>query len=144
MRCLLIAFLSVMVSFAANAGTIRKCVDSAGRTTFVKDANCPSQSAYAGDVRAYNAAPSGTSDPVKMADPSKPRAERSKGQSYTVIEHKPMVITPTVESAPRKQARPAANQPCVKTVDRLVSGSRKNADGTTTGRAQMVKVVVPC
>jgi hypothetical protein len=141
--------LVVVSSFAGtvSAASISKCVDAAGKVTFTQNQNCPRSHTLA-DVSSYrNAPPSGSGPAVEMADTTpRPATPKRDGQSFTVV-GAPPPVQPVAEPAPDKQVvvrQAPNNQPCVKTVDRLVSGSRKNADGTTTGRAQMIKVVVPC
>jgi hypothetical protein len=149
MRYLITLSIAGVLSFAGTVygASISKCVDAAGKVTFTKNQNCPRSHTLA-DVSSYrNASPSGSGPAVKMADTTpRPATPKRDGQSVTVVGERP-ATKPAAAPVDDKQVVASSapnNQPCVKTVDRLVSGSRKNADGTTTGRAQMIKVVVPC
>lgn len=62
----------LLLSSQASAATIFKCVDAAGKVTFTKNANCPGNTGLDDVVRAHNAAPSGSSAPMRMATPAAP------------------------------------------------------------------------
>lgn len=64
---------ALLLSSQASAATIFKCVDEAGKVTFTKNANCPRNSGLDDVISAHNAAPSGSSAPVQMAEPKSQR-----------------------------------------------------------------------
>lgn len=140
-------FGALAVFSQAQADTVFKCVDAAGKVTFTQNQNCPRSSALDDVVSAHNAAPSGSSAPVQMADPSKLRKQKPKDKSVAVVEDQPPA--PEVEPAPEKEAVAsatprAATQPCTKVQDQRYSYSRRNKDGTTSGVSGVRKIIVPC
>lgn len=136
---------ALLLSSQARAATIFKCVDEAGKVTFTKNANCPRNSGLEDVVRAHNAAPSGSSEPARMAAPVAARTPRPK-KDLIVIGEKQAAPTPAPEAAPRAGAQrvQGPEQPCIKMVERIVTSRKVNKDGSTRSRAEMVKVPVAC
>jgi len=140
---ILIALLSVQ----ASAASISKCVDSQGRVTFTQNANCPGGSVADGAVRAHNPTISGSSAPVQMADPNRPRAASPQAKELTVV-GQPQQRTLPIESPAqrettvRRSAAPA--QPCIKMVERRINSSTVMKNGSRRGRSEIIKVPVAC
>jgi hypothetical protein len=140
---------AVLLGFEAHAASVMKCVDAAGKVTFTQNANCPSNTGLTDVVSAHNAAPSGSSVPVQMADPTKlpPKPQKSEGQSFTVVGERPAPVAtvPAVKSEPVPPVVVrSANQPCVRVVEQPYSYSKPGKNGGTVGVAGIRKVVVPC
>ena len=146
MSRLLIGLAVVLLGWEAQAASVMKCVDAAGKVTFVQNANCPTNTGLTDVVNAHNASPSGSSAAVPLADTSKPKAKKSSGQSYTVVGEQPApAAAPAVKSEPEPPVvvRPA-NQPCVKLVDQRYTYSKVDKKGRQVSGAGIRKVVVPC
>lgn len=139
--------LLLCLSGPALSASIFKCVDAAGKITFTQNQNCPSSNKLEGISDHSNVAPSGSGPAVKMADTTaQPRPGKSQGQSYTVVgapEPIESVAPPVADKEVAVRPTPS-NQPCIKIVEKMVSSRRVNADGTTIGRSQIVKVPVAC
>ncbi|WP_324730974.1 hypothetical protein [Pseudomonas paeninsulae] len=148
MRKLIMVLAAAVLASQAHAASVMKCVDAAGKVTFVQNANCPRGNTLSDMVSAHNAAPSGSSASSRMAAPSKPRAQRSKGQSFVVVGEQPAPVAaapaPVADTAPRGVAPRPNNQPCIKIVERIVTSSQKRKDGGFSSRARMVKIPVAC
>lgn len=142
----MIILAAALLSSQLQAASVMKCVDAAGKVTFTQNQNCPRATELNSVVSARNAAPSGSSARVQMADPKKPRPQKSGGQSFVVVgAHPPAPHAPVSDqAAPRGVALRASNQPCIKTVDQPYSYSRINKKGNRVGGAGIRKVVVPC
>ena len=94
MRQALIALAAVLLSSQLQAATVFKCVDAAGKVTFTQNQNCPRSSDLDDVISAHNAAPSGSSAPVQMAQPrgrsiTAQAKEPSRGGGVTVVGEKP-------------------------------------------------------
>lgn len=139
--------LIALLSAHAEAASISKCVDSQGRVTFTQNANCPGGSVSDGAVRAYNPSISGSSAPVQMADPNRPRAASLQAKELTIV-GQPQPRTLPIESAAEREAPVRRSvgpaQPCIKMVEKLVSCSRPSKKGGIVGCAQRIKVPVAC
>lgn len=143
----LLALAAMLLSSQLQAASVMKCVDAAGKVTFTQNQNCPRDHALDDVVSAHNAAPSGSSAAVQMADPAKPRQQKSSGQSFVVVgaPPPPQAVEPEIESEPVRTAAPRAPaQPCIKLVDKMISCSRPGKDGRMRGCAQIIKVPVAC
>ncbi|MCU9947497.1 DUF4124 domain-containing protein [Pseudomonas sp. PDM13] len=130
---------ALVCSTAAQAATVVKCTDAAGKVTFAQNA-CPGDTKGAEvDVKAA-ARPSGEGPAVQLADPSKtyvapkPKPERRQKVAPEVIVKEVPVAVPT----------PVYIKPCVKTVDVPYSYSQVGKDGKRRGVAGTRKVQVPC
>ncbi|WP_341304728.1 DUF4124 domain-containing protein [Pseudomonas sp. TMP25] len=77
---LFIIGIAALLTGDACAATMFKCVDAKGRVTFTQ-ANCPDDHQLDDVVSAYNAPPSGSSEPVKMAAPRQQRQVNASGYS---------------------------------------------------------------
>jgi len=132
----------LVVPAIASAASVVKCVDAAGKVTFSQHA-CPSPDHDAAVVSVKNARPSGDGPASRLADPSRPAAARSQGQTYTVVGEREKLPDAPIQ-AERPRAAPAAQGPCVKWVDRQINSSRITKDGRRVGTAEIIKVPVPC
>ena len=142
MRGLSVALLVLMVG-AAQAATVVKCVDAAGKVTFSQHA-CPSAEHDSAVMSVNNQRPSGDGPAIRLADPAKPTATvRRQGQKYTVV-GEPEELPETPIQAERQRAAPAAVKPCVRYVEKQINTSRVTADGKRRGQSEIVKVPVPC
>ncbi|WP_054910967.1 DUF4124 domain-containing protein [Pseudomonas sp. NBRC 111135] len=81
-----------LISSAAQAAAVFKCVDEKGKVTFTANANCPTGNDLTDVVSAHNAAPSGSGPAAVMAKPERhrPRYHSSgssapQSQGYTVV-----------------------------------------------------------
>lgn len=146
MRNFGLVFAAILLSSQAGAATIFKCVDESGKVTFTKNANCPRDTGLEDVVRAHNAAPSGSSAPVRMAAPVANRPA-AKNKELVVVGEQPVVpVAQPAETSPRGGiARPQGpTQPCIKIVEKLIHGRIPTKDGKIRSRAQIVKVPVAC
>lgn len=92
MRYLAAAAAICLLSGAAQAASVFKCVDGNGKVTFTSNANCPRGNDLTDVVSAHNAAPSGTGPATVMAKPER-RQQRyhnsnsapRQNQGYTVV-----------------------------------------------------------
>ncbi|WP_395501832.1 hypothetical protein [Ectopseudomonas mendocina] len=136
----LVIFLAVppMVS----AASVVKCVDAAGKVTFSQHA-CPSPDHDVAVVSVNNQRPSGEGPATRLADPSRPAAAPGQGQAYTVVGEREKLPDAPIQ-AERPRVAPAAQGPCVRMVDRQVNSTRVTKDGKRVGRAEIIKVPVPC
>ncbi|SFJ07545.1 protein of unknown function [Pseudomonas guineae] len=73
-------FIAAMLLGNAHAATMFKCVDAKGRVTFTQ-ANCPENHELEDVISAHNAAPSGSSAPVQMAEPR--QQSQRRGTTYS-------------------------------------------------------------
>ncbi|MCO7558028.1 DUF4124 domain-containing protein [Metapseudomonas otitidis] len=129
-------------STAAQAATVVKCVDGAGKVSFAQNACPPGTSGEQVQVREAPR-PSGDGPAVQMADPSKTYAP-PKPTIVRVRREKP--APEVVKQEPEKVRAPsqAVARPCMKTVLVPYNYRQRNADGTTSGVAGTRKVQVPC
>lgn len=130
---------ALVCSTAAQAATVVKCTDAAGKVTFAQNA-CPGDTKGAEvDVKAA-ARPSGEGPAVQLANPSKtyvapkPKPERRQKAAPEVIVKEVPVAVPT----------PVYVKPCVKYVEQRIHSRQKMADGSTRGGVEIRKVPVPC
>lgn len=125
-------------STAAQAATVVKCVDGAGKVSFAQN-TCPAGTT--GAAVEVNAAqrPSGDGPAVQMADPSKTYA-RPKPKPAP----KPAAPEPEVVYREVPVQVPVYIKPCMKKVHVPYSYRVKNPDGTTSGVAGTKEVMVPC
>lgn len=146
MQKAMIALAAALLSSQLQAASVMKCVDAAGKVTFTQNQNCPSTAELNDVVSARNAAPSGSSTPVQMADPKRPRQQKSSGQSFVVVGTPPPAApAPVIEKEPAPVVvHRAPAQPCVKVVEQPYSYSMPGKNGGSVGRAGIRKVVVPC
>lgn len=142
--------MAIMICAHTEAASIMKCVDASGNVTFTQNANCPRDSGLADVVSASNAAPSGSSNAVRMANPNRAPSVSSKSKELTVV-GQPQQRTLPIDSGLERETpvrRAGVNrnaaQPCVKFVDKHVSSSRRGKNGGTIGRGEVIKVAVPC
>ncbi len=137
---------ALLLSWEASAASIFKCVDEAGRVTFTKNQNCPRNSGLADVVSAHNAAPSGSSEAVRMAAPVARNAPAKKRELVVVGEQPVVTVAPAAEPAPRSGVARAAGpaQPCIKIVERRVNRSTITKDGNRRGSSQIIKAPVAC
>jgi hypothetical protein len=126
-------------STAAQAATVVKCTDAAGKVTFAQNV-CPGDTKGAEvDVKAA-ARPSGEGPAVQLADPSKtyvapkPKPERRQKAAPEVI----------VKEVPVASPQSVQVQPCVKYVEVRRHVRTKRPDGTELAGVQVDKVPVPC
>lgn len=89
--------MALALSSSAEAATIFKCVDAAGKVTFTKNQNCPRNSGLDDIVRAHNPAPRGSSAPVQMATP---RSAQVAGQAQAPAVSQPRTVAVVGGSAP--------------------------------------------
>lgn len=145
-----VVLMAVMICVHADAASIMKCMDAAGNVTFTKNANCPRNSGLADVVSANNAAPSGSSEAVRMASPNSAPVASYKSKELTVVgqpQQRTLPIDNGLErETPVRRAGVNRNaaQPCVRFVDKHVSSSRRGKNGGTIGRGEVIKVPVPC
>lgn len=129
---------ALVCSTAAQAATVVKCTDAAGKVTFAQNV-CPGDT-QGGEVEVKAAArPSGEGPAVQLADPSK---------TYVAPKPKPKPKAPEPEivykEVPVEVPVPVYVKPCMKTVNVPYSRSEKNADGSRSGVAGYHQVQVPC
>lgn len=62
----IIVYASLLIMPGAQAATVAKCVDDAGKVTFSQH-GCPTSSVSADTLKVDNATPSGSSKPTQMA-----------------------------------------------------------------------------
>jgi len=131
---------AVVLSIEATAATVVKCVDAAGKVTFAQHA-CPDARAQASQVTFKNAAPSGSSAPVRLGTPKpyvpKPVVRRQR----VVAEAQPVAAQ---EPDRGRVTHAAPRQPCIRMVDRHINSTRVTKDGRRVGRSQVIKVPVAC
>lgn len=125
-------------STAAQAATVVKCTDAAGKVTFAQNV-CPGDT-QGGEVEVKAAArPSGEGPAVQLADPSK---------TYVAPKPKPKPKAPEPEivykEVPVEVPVPVYVKPCMKTVEVRIPLREKKADGSTRGGVEVRKVQVPC
>ena len=140
MRSLMLLILLVAALFA-HAASVVKCVDAAGKVTFVQH-GCPSVDHASEVVTANSPRPSGDGPATRLADPGRAPLVRSQGQKYTVVgEPEKLPDTPIQAERPRAVA-PSA--PCVRWVERRINTSRVSKNGGRVGSSEIIKVPVPC
>lgn len=62
----IIIYASLLITSGAQAATVAKCVDDAGKVTFSQH-GCPTSSVSADTLKVDNSTPSGSSKPTQMA-----------------------------------------------------------------------------
>lgn len=125
-------------STAAQAATVVKCTDAAGKVTFAQNV-CPGDT-QGGEVEVKAAArPSGEGPAVQLADPSK---------TYVAPKPKPKPKAPEPEivykEVPVEVPVPVYIKPCMKKVMVPYSYTEVGKDGKRRGVAGAREVMVPC
>lgn len=127
-------------STAAQAATVVKCVDGAGKVSFAQN-TCPAGTTGASvEVNAAQR-PSGDGPAVQMADPSKTYARPKPKPAPKPAAPEPEVV---YREVPVPVQVPVYIKPCVKYVEQKIHTRQKMADGSTRGGVEIRKVPVPC
>ena len=77
-----IVFIALVAADQALADSVTKCLDAAGKVTFVQGP-CPDASVGSQSMSVDNAAPSGSSAPTQMADPLGPAVPAAAPSGFT-------------------------------------------------------------
>ena len=127
-------------STAAQAATVVKCVDGAGKVSFAQN-TCPAGTT--GASVQVNAAqrPSGDGPAVQMADPSKTYARPKPKPAPKPAAPEPEVV---YREVPVPVQMPIQVKPCVKYVEVMRHVRKTTPDGRVLAGVQVDKVPVPC
>lgn len=127
-------------STAAQAATVVKCVDGAGKVSFAQN-TCPAGTTGASvEVNAAQR-PSGDGPAVQIADPSKTYARPKPKPAPKPAAPEPEVV---YREVPVPVQVPVQVKPCMKKVMVPYSYSQLDKDGKRTGVAGAREVMVPC
>lgn len=125
-------------STAAQAATVVKCTDAAGKVTFAQNV-CPGDTQGAEVEVKAAARPSGEGPAVQLADPSK---------TYVAPKPKPKPKAPEPEIVYKEVSVevpvPVYIKPCMKKVMIPYRRSEVGKDGRRSGVAGAQEVMVPC
>ncbi|HEJ4235945.1 DUF4124 domain-containing protein [Pseudomonas aeruginosa] len=133
---------------SAQGATVFKCVGPDGKVTFTQQ-NCPENNNFHGSIDVKNHAPSGSSDPVKMAKPIEGpsiRVNQVREKEITVVgTPKPMderfpESTTARETPIRRQN--AGHQQKIEIRDVRVNTTKRNRDGSVSGTSTSYRVPV--